>query len=126
MSFAGEVREELSQISKSARDCQIAELTAVLSLCGGVTISAKEHVMLRIQTENLFAARKTFMLIRKLFSCSCEVRIRRRASSTYMLAVRDEQTVRKILQTCALMKGENELEAGDDILLTDPGIVKNA
>ena len=38
MSFSGNVKEELSEHWSSARHCQIAELAAILGLCGSLLI----------------------------------------------------------------------------------------
>ena len=39
MSFSSTVKEELSRQLTTARHCQIAEMAAILSLCGRVKIS---------------------------------------------------------------------------------------
>ena len=43
MSFSSTVKEELSRQLTTARHCQIAEMAAILSLCGRVKISASDH-----------------------------------------------------------------------------------
>ena len=43
MSFSSTVKEELSRQLTPARHCQIAEMAAILSLCGRVKISASDH-----------------------------------------------------------------------------------
>ena len=43
MSFSGKVKEELSRQISTARHCQIAEIAAILSVCGQVSISANDH-----------------------------------------------------------------------------------
>lgn len=40
MSFSGKVKEELSQQWSSARHCQIAEIAALIGMCGAVTINS--------------------------------------------------------------------------------------
>ena len=42
MSFSGKVKEELSRQISTARHCQIAEIAAILSVCGQVSISAND------------------------------------------------------------------------------------
>ena len=53
MSFSSGVKDELSRHQTLARHCQIAEIAAIISMCGGVSISEKDHYSLKIQTENL-------------------------------------------------------------------------
>ena len=56
MSFSSTVKEELSRQLTTARHCQIAEMAAILSLCGRVKISASDHFAIAIHTENLAVA----------------------------------------------------------------------
>ena len=53
MSFSARVKEELSHQLSKARHCQIAELAAILSLCGKIHIDEEDHFSIRIHTENV-------------------------------------------------------------------------
>ena len=48
MSFSARVKEELSHQLSKARHCQIAELAAILSLCGKIHIDEEDHFSIRI------------------------------------------------------------------------------
>ena len=48
MSFSGEVKEELSQKVSTARHCQIAELAAIMGMCGGVVITSGDRYRVKI------------------------------------------------------------------------------
>ena len=76
MSFSSTVKEELSRQLTTARHCQIAEMAAILSLCGRVKISASDHFAIAIHTENLAVARKYFTLLKKTFNIVVELSIR--------------------------------------------------
>ena len=65
MSFSSTVKEELSRQLTTARHCQIAEMAAILSLCGRVKISASDHFAIAIHTENLAVAKKILYIIEK-------------------------------------------------------------
>ena len=80
MSFSGKVKDELSRQNSGARHCQIAELTAIISLCGRISISVKDTYMVKIHTENIAVARKCFTLLKKTFNINTE--ISRRQNST--------------------------------------------
>jgi len=67
MSFSSEVKDELSRQIVEARHCQIAEVAAIISLCGRILISAKDTYGIKIHTENIAVARKYFQLIKKIF-----------------------------------------------------------
>lgn len=58
MSFSGNVKEELSHQIAQARHCQIAELAALISMCGAVVITPGEKYRIKIHTEKIAVARK--------------------------------------------------------------------
>lgn len=80
MSFSQTVKEELSRQKPGALHCRIAELTAMISMCGGVEVSCRDRFCLRIQTENLFVARKSFTLLKKTFNIRLDVMVRQNKS----------------------------------------------
>lgn len=65
MSFSSRVKEELSYKTGSARHCQIAEIAAIISMCGRIQISENDHYCIKIHTENLAVSRKYFTLLQK-------------------------------------------------------------
>ena len=77
MSFSGKVKEELSQQWSSARHCQIAEIAALIGMCGAVTINSFNQYGVKINTENLAVARKVFTLIRKTFNIEADIVVRK-------------------------------------------------
>ena len=58
MSFSAKVKEELSTHMSSARHCQIAELAAIISICGRISISSSDRYRVTVHTENITVARK--------------------------------------------------------------------
>lgn len=42
MSFSGKIKEELARQWSEARHCQIAELAAIISMCGKVSIDSRK------------------------------------------------------------------------------------
>lgn len=63
MSFSGEVKEELSQKVSTARHCQIAELAAIMGMCGGVVITSGDRYRVKIQTDNPACGEKMLYII---------------------------------------------------------------
>lgn len=106
MSFSGRVKEELARNTSRARHCQIAELTAIITLCGKISISARDHYSILIQTENLAVARKCFTLIGKTFKIKVDVSVRmnsEKKNSTYSIIVRRHEDAVRILQAAKLL-----------------------
>ena len=102
MSFSSKVKDELSRQVNPARHCQIAEIAAILSLCGKIKISDQDHFSIEIHTENVAVARKYFTLLKKTFNIGTDVSIRRGAylkrNRTYIVAVREHEDAIRVLQ----------------------------
>lgn len=136
MSFSSDVKEELSrQISKS-RHCQIAEIAAIISLCGRIQIKevrrdradekyCENRYNLKIQTENAAVAKKYFMLIKEAFGFHPEITVRQskhlKRTLTYSIAITKTEQARKILQAAKLLGSSGEikenLSAVDDLII---------
>ena len=76
MSFSSRIKEELSRQMSPARHCQIAEIAAILSLCGRIQISGDDQYTIKIHTENVTVARKCFTLLKKTFNIETDISIR--------------------------------------------------
>lgn len=107
MSFSAQVKDELAAQYSNARHCRIAEFAAIFRMCGKMVWTKSGKVYLKIQTENLTVARKSFILIRKTFRTKVDVRIRSRAGDqktmTYSLLVKDQEKVESILKSMKIM-----------------------
>ena len=60
MSFSSRVKEELSRQLSPARHCRIAEIAAIISLCGRIQFDEEDRCRIKIHTENAAVARKYF------------------------------------------------------------------
>ena len=113
MSFSSKVKDELSRQVNPARHCQIAEIAAILSLCGKIKISDQDHFSIEIHTENVAVARKYFTLLKKTFNIGTDVSIRRGASlkrnRTYIVAVREHEDAIRVLQAAKLLNEYGEV-----------------
>ena len=67
MSFSSEVKEELAKRISPARHCQIAELAAIMNLCGQYGRDENGGFTIGFQTENEAVARKCFTLLKKTY-----------------------------------------------------------
>ena len=128
MSFSSEVKDELSRQLSTARHCQIAEISAIISMCGGVSISSTDRYCLKIQTENVAVARKYFTLLKKTFNISTEVLIRQHArpkkSRIYTVLVKSHEDTMRILQAAKLIGKDMEIE--ENFSITSNVLVQNA
>lgn len=126
MSFSSEVKEELAKRISPARHCQIAELAAIMHFSGQYGRSAEGDFMIGFQTENEAVVRKGFTLLKKTYNINTDISIRHSSSlnknRSYVLSVNDDETARKILMTCRLMKPFGVIE--EDFSISDSLIIQ--
>lgn len=128
MSFSREVKDELSKQISPARHCQIAELAAIISLCGNIIISEYDRYILKLHTENLTVARKYFTLIKKTFKINTEISVKQnnylKKNKTYTMVIVDHDIVIKILQATKLMDENKEIN--ENLSVVDNLVIQNA
>ena len=126
MSFSSKVKEELSKDCNNPRHCCIAETAAIISMCGKVIFDEKDRVRIEIHTENVTVARKYFTLLKKTYNINTDISIQHSSSlnksRSYILSVNDDETARKILMTCRLMKAFGVIE--EDFSISDSLIIQ--
>ena len=125
MSFSGNVKEELSEHWSSARHCQIAELAAILGLCGSIIINSRNEYRVKVHTENKAVARKVFTLIRKTFNIESDISIRRniqKQSVSYSVVVKQHQDALRVLQAVKLI--DEHLDGFEEVRIVNPIVVQ--
>ena len=88
MSFSGKIKEELADHYGKARHCRLAELSAILHMCGEFSEDSSGVCAIKFHTENFSVARKCFTLMKKTFNIKTGIVIRRnptRGSCGYFL-----------------------------------------
>lgn len=113
MSFSSQVKDELSRQISSARHCQIAEIAAILSLCGRIHIAEDDSYSIRIHTENVAVARKYFTLLKKAFNIGTDISIRRNAflkrNRTYTVVIHRNEDAIRVLEATKLLDEYGEV-----------------
>lgn len=112
MSFSGNIKEELSKHWTPARHCQIAEIAAIISMCGAILIDSCERYAIKIHTENIAVARKCFTLIQKTFNIRTEISIRRnliKKSISYSVLVKNHEDAMRVLQATKLLDDKGDV-----------------
>ena len=102
MSFSGDVKKELAKQIGSARHCRIAELSAIIWLCGEVNVSDDMRYELMVRTENEFVARKYFTLLEKDFNISVAIDIHQNShlqkNRVYHMFISEQEDVIRVLK----------------------------
>ena len=125
MSFSGNVKEELSEHWSSARHCQIAELAAILGLCGSIIINSRNEYRVKVHTENKAVARKVFTLIKKTLNIESDKSIRRniqKQTVSYSVVVKQHQDALRVLQAVKLI--DEHLDGFEEVRIVNPIVVQ--
>lgn len=110
MSFSGKVKDELSKQCPVSRHCQIAEVAAIISLCGRIGISQNDTYSVRIHTENIAVARKYFTLLKKAYNIDTEISIRQSSKlRNYTITIKHHKDAMKVLQASKLIDEYGEI-----------------
>lgn len=111
VSFSSQVKDELAKNLSGGRHCHIAELAAIISLCGKISISYDEKYSITVTTENKAVAEKYYGLLRKTFSILPEVSVRKniliKNIRVYSVNVLDHDVALLILQATKFIHKSN-------------------
>ena len=112
LTFSGEVKEELSKNVAEKEHCHIAEIAAIIGMCGKVAIDSRERYSIKVRTENVSVARKYFTLLRKTFNIDTETLVSANKSKghmTYTLIIKCHEDAMRVLQETKLMDDDGEI-----------------
>lgn len=108
MSFSSKAKNELCHIPVQKSCCNLAELAALIQICGTIHLGGRKRVSLHVSTENAAIARRIFLLIKNLYNVQTEVMVRKnqrlRKNNSYYLVLSNEQQVKKVLKDTGILK----------------------
>jgi len=110
MSFSTKVKDELVRHTGEGRHCKIAEIAAIINICGKVRI-ANGELSIKVQTENPAVARKYFTILKKTFNINVEILIRRnrqlKKNYVYTVFITDHNDTMKVLKATHILIEHN-------------------
>ena len=112
LTFSGKVKEELSRHWSNAKHCQLAEITAIITMCGKVSINSREMYSIKVRKENISVARKYFTLLKKTFNIDTETLAainKAKGNVSYSVIVKKHEDAVRVLQATALMDEYGEI-----------------
>lgn len=112
VTFSGKVKEELSRNWSESPHCQIAEIAAIISLCGKVSINSRERYSVKVRTENISVARKYFTLLRKTFNIDTETFVstnRSKGNTTYTVIIKQHEDAIRVLKASQLIDENGDI-----------------
>lgn len=108
MSFSSTIKEELARHAGEARHCRIAELAAIINLCGTVEKDASGAFSIQVHTENGAVARKYFTLLKKTFNMKVEVSTRKseqlKRHNVYTMQTGEAEDAERVLKATRLLE----------------------
>jgi DNA-binding protein WhiA len=112
MSFSSQVKEELSRHIGEARHCKIAEIAAIINMCGKIKVMEGGNLTIKVHTENATVARKYFTILKKTFNINVEILIRRntqlKKNRVYSIYITDSEDCEKVLKATRLIQNASD------------------
>ena len=114
MSFSNKVKEELTGLCDNRRHCRIAETAAIIGMCGNVSISEFDRYSVSIISENIFVAKKIYLLLRRTYNVVPDIAVRGNAKKEnrkkYAVVVKKHEDSINILKSIGLLNKSNEIK----------------
>ena len=118
MSFSGEVKEELSKQISHARNCQIAEIAALLTYCGHLERTKDGKFCLSFKTENSDVLRKYFTLLKKTYNIKTDTLEKEAENSeqkgSFSVFMREQNQVLDIVKSVKWVDADGMIAAATD------------
>lgn len=125
MSFSSSVKKEVGQIIPKDANCQLAELGAIISMCGNIKISESDDYTLSIRTENVIVARKCFTLLKEYFKIQTNISVRKQGNKKhhiYEVIIADTMEAFQVLNEIQLIDEYGEV--GENLSLISNGMIQ--
>lgn len=119
MSFSSNLKDELCRVLAKSRHCNIAEITAIISLLGNIKISEEDKFRLSISTEHAGLARKCFTILKKTFNIGTDIIIGKNTflarNHSYTISVKSDPETKNILNTIKLLDKYGNIKENPDL-----------
>lgn len=125
MSFSADIKKEIGQIIPEKYEYQLAELGAMISMCGNIKISEDDEYTLRLRTENVIVARKCFTLLKEAFGIHTDISVRQHKNKKhhiYEVIVTDTMEAFRVLDAVGLIDGFGEV--GENLSLLSNELIQ--
>ena len=117
MSFTTEVKHELSGLRPESPACDLAQLSALVRICGTLSYSGPGRFSIRAVTENGSVARALYLLPRKLFDIETLVTVRRSVlhkAHNYLIEMPEQPGLSEALVRMGVLDQTLRLASGID------------
>lgn len=100
MSFTAEVKDELARVSGSCPECDVAELAALVRVCGALSFHGSGAYSIRVSTETGAVARTVIRLAHEVFDLDTSLTVRRsnlHRSRNYLIEIPEQEGLEQAL-----------------------------
>ena len=119
MSFTSKVKTELANRISNAKHCRVAEIAALISMCGNVKIDEFDHYRILVQTDTEVTASKFRELLWKTFHVNTDVEEKENKlahdNKSFAVEVKSNEDSLMILKETKIMNENNVIEEQMDI-----------
>ena len=100
MSFTAEVKDELARVGGSCPECEVAELAALVRVCGALSFHGSGAYSIRVSTETGAVARTVIRLAHEVFDLDTSLTVRRsnlHRSRNYLIEIPEQESLEQAL-----------------------------
>lgn len=100
MSFTAEVKDELSRVEGSCPLCDVAELSALVRVCGALSFRGSGNYAIRVSTETGAVARTVIRLAHAVFGLDTSLTVRRsnlHKTRNYLIEIPEQKGLEQAL-----------------------------
>ena len=115
MSFTAEVKDELSRVDGEAPECALAELSALMRVCGTLSFYGSGRYAVRIATETGSVARTAMRLVHRRLDLETSLTVRRsvqRKTRNYLIEIPDQPGLAEDLVSLGILVPGQGLSQG--------------
>lgn len=100
MSFTAEVKDELSRVEGTCPECDVAELAAMVRVCGALSFRGSGNYAIRVSTETGAVARTVIRLAHTIFDLETTLTVRRsnlHKTRNYLIEIPEQKGLEQAL-----------------------------
>lgn len=100
MSFTAEVKDELSRVEGTCAGCDVAELSALVRVCGALSFRGSGNYAIRVSTETGAVARTVIRLAHAVFGLDTSLTVRRsnlHKTRNYLIEIPEQKGLEEAL-----------------------------
>lgn len=117
MSFSVRVKNEVSRLVAASKEEGRAELSAMMKVCGSLSLGTNKQISFNISTENPAIARLVFKILKQHFNIHTRLMVKRsnslKKNNVYVIIISEDMGVKNLLHDVGVLSGAKEFFALD-------------